>query len=117
MKHSTGNPTKAEAARFRKLKALGCVACDIDKTEQDQCEPDIHHMLSGNRRIGHHATVPLCYWHHKGEPYDGMPEAYLLATVGPSWHRHRRKFRAQYGGDLALIARVDEMIADKKTDR
>ena len=110
MRHSTGNPTKAEAARFAQLKARGCIACEIDGTTQDECEPDIHHMLSGNKRIGHEATVPLCYWHHKGEPYDGMPEAYLLATAGPSWHRHRRKFRERYGGDAALVERVNESL-------
>lgn len=112
MNHSTGTPTKAQAARFRKLKELGCVACRLDGTDRDSVEPDIHHMLSGNKRIGHMATVPLCKFHHVGEAYDGVPESWFLENVGPSWHRHRRAFRARYGSDAELIAITNELIGE-----
>ena len=112
MKHSTGNPTKAEAARFAKLKALGCVACRLERIGNDGAEPQIHHFLSGGKRIGHMATIPLCYFHHNGLPYDGMPTAWLLANVGPSFHKHTRDFRAKYGSDAELLAMTNQLIGD-----
>ena len=113
MKTSTGNPTKAEQARFGKLKALGCVACRLNGDGWDLDEmvpPDIHHLLSGNKRIGHHATIPLCAWHHAGVGYDGVPCAWFLANIGPSIHKHTRAFRARYGADGELLAMVNELI-------
>jgi hypothetical protein len=110
MNHSTKAPTKSEAARFAKLKALGCVACKLDGLTDDQAEPQIHHFLAGTKRIGHMATVPLCYWHHNGLPYDGIPTAWLLANVGPSFHKHTRQFRQRYGSDAELLATVNAMI-------
>ncbi len=112
MNHSTGKPTKAEEARFRKLKDMGCIACRLDALTADGTEPQIHHFLSGGRRIGHMATVPLCYWHHNGLPYDGIPSAWLLANVGPSFHKHTREFRARYGTDAELLATVNAMISE-----
>jgi len=111
MKHSTTTPTKAEAARFAKLKALGCVACILNG-DPDENEPEIHHYLSGNKRIGHHATVPLCYWHHNGLPYDEVPTAWFLSELGPSFHKHTRAFRLRYGSDAELIETVNGMIAN-----
>lgn len=116
LRHSTGTPTLDQARRFRKLKAFGCVACYLDGYEkiEGDSEPDVHHFLSGNKRIGHEATAPLCFWHHKGETYDGVPEAWFLANVGPSWHKHRRAFRQRYGSDSEVIALVNELIGDTK---
>lgn len=111
MRHSTGTPTKAEAARFAKLKALGCIACRLNGDNSDEMvPPDIHHYLSGNKRIGHAATVPLCSWHHAGVAYDGVPSAWFLANLGPSFHKHTRQFRARYGSDAELLATVNAMI-------
>ena len=113
MKHSTTTPTKAEAARFAKLKALGCVACILENKKADEpVEPEIHHYLSGGKRIGHDASVPLCYWHHHGLPFDEVPTAWLLAELGPSFHKHTRAFRLRYGTDKELIETVNGMIAN-----
>lgn len=112
MNHSTGTPTKDEEARFAKMKVLGCVACLLDSLEFEGVEPQIHHYLSGNKRIGHMATVPLCYWHHNGIPYDEMPGSWLLANVGPSWHKHRRAFRLRYGSDDELLQMTNHLIGD-----
>ena len=131
MNHSTGKPTKAEAARFAKLKALACVACALNKRdqlfgfdpvngpltfgdddEQDGTEPQIHHFLSGNKRRGHDATAPLCYWHHQGKPYDGTPSRWFLRWLGPSFHAHTAAFRSAYGADDALIETTNQLIGD-----
>jgi hypothetical protein len=110
MKHSTTTPTIAEARRFRKLREFGCVACYLDGNTRDSVEPEIHHFLSGNKRIGHSATVPLCTWHHVGIAYDGVPPAWFLENVGPSFHKHTRAFRQRYGSDAELLATVNELI-------
>lgn len=114
MNHSTRAPTKADLLRFAKLRDLGCIACRLDGLTADGAEPEIHHYLSGNKRIGHQATVPLCHWHHQGVAYDGIPSAWLLANVGPSFHKHTRAFRLRYGTDAELLATVDGMIEPQK---
>ena len=83
------------------MREFGCVACALDGKGEDEryagiCE--IHHMLSGNKKIGEWATVPLCEPHHTGPRL--------------SWHRTRRKFRDTYGADRALIDKTNELIGD-----
>ena len=59
MRHSTKTPTKAEQARFDRMKEMGlCIAC-YQRGERRWQYVEIHHLLSGNRRIGHMATVGL----------------------------------------------------------
>lgn len=106
--------TKSEQARFDNMKDLGCIACILDGKhkpfENPNFEPEIHHMLSGNKRIGHEATVPLCTFHHQGVAHFGMTCARLLDEVGPSWHKHRREFRKRYGSDAELIETVNKYL-------
>jgi len=108
MKHSTTAPTKSEQARFDKLHDLGCIACRLNGFTHPTVA-EIHHFLRGNKRIGHAATVPLCGWHHRAA-FDGTNEATMLALMGPSFHRHTREFRARYGDDAVLLARVNALI-------
>jgi len=94
-----GKPgTKDEQARKDALREFGCVACDADGKDESEryagiCE--IHHMLSGNTKIGEWATVPLCWEHHNGRR---------------GWHRDRRNFRAKYGSDMELIETANRLI-------
>jgi hypothetical protein len=86
-------PTKAEARRMELLKTqVGCVACRLDGRGYEP--PDIHHLLSGGKRIGHQATVPLCPWHHRG---------YGSTESGPSLARAPGEFHATYGSDQRLL--------------
>lgn len=112
--------TKSEQARFDNMKDLGCIACILDGQIEafsinPRLQPDIHHMLSGGHRISHEATVPLCYWHHKGEvePYSGLTLKVMLPYYGPSWHKHRRAFRERYGSDAELIEIVNKYLGEK----
>lgn len=111
MKHSTTTPTKSQAARFARLHELGCIACRLDGAGY-VVQAEIHHFLSGNKRIGHDATVPLCQWHHRAIPWPYCTEAECLATHGPSFHRHTRQFRARYGTDAELLETVNGIIAN-----
>lgn len=113
MRHSTSAPTAAQLTRFRKLRELGCIACRLDGNPSEDA-PEIHHLLAGTKRIGHDATIPLCYWHHQGLPFDDVPTAWLLANVGPSYHKHRRAFRQRYGSDREILETVNGMIGATK---
>lgn len=99
------------------IREFGCIACHIDTEssvwrrspyEGRQIELEIHHMLRGNKRIGHGATVCLCKAHHKrstaGISYD------ICRLIGPSWHEQRREFRDRYGEDDDLVYIQSELI-------
>ena len=98
-----GKPgTLAEQARKDALREFGCVACYLaGKPEGERFESmgELHHMLSGNKKIGEAATVVLCYGHHRG-PY--------------GWHHNRRAFRMAYGSDMELIETANKLIGWKQ---
>lgn len=98
-----GKPgTKDQQRRKDAMRELGCVACILDKREPGFCYEgicEIHHMLSGNKKLGEGYTVPLCEPHHTGPVL--------------SWHRTRRQFRARYGGDLSLIVKTDVLLEER----
>lgn len=90
--------TKAEEKRKDAMRELGCICCLLDgKPEGQRFEGcvEIHHMLRSNKKIGEHATVPLCAEHHTGRW---------------SWHQARRWFRVTYGSDQELIDTVDNLL-------
>ncbi len=92
--------TKAEEARKDACRELGCIACILDGVPEGQRyegRVEIHHMVSGNKKIGEWATVPLCEPHHTG------PDL--------SYHKTRRAFREHYGNDLALVETTNLAIA------
>lgn len=91
-----------------RLTDFGCVACYLNGFEHKTLA-EIHHYLSGGKRISHDATVPLCTWHHQGTSAEAKPST-LLRLLGPSWHKHRRAFRARYGSDAELLETVNRMI-------
>jgi hypothetical protein len=65
VQHSTGAMTKAEKDRITRILGLGCVACahlGIPNGRHIQ----VHHLIQGNRRLGHTFTIPLCEQHHTG---------------------------------------------------
>jgi hypothetical protein len=93
---------RTDLERFRKLQALGCIACRNRLGQY--AEPDIHHLLSGGRRRGHQYTIPLCPPHHRGVGH--IPELH-----GPSLALAPRRFRQEFGSDEELLAQVNELIS------
>lgn len=100
--HSTGKPTKAEAARMDAIKAGPCVACH--QRGVDSWCPEVHHLLSGGRRIGHMATIGLCSWSHRGVVFEFHSHAEMRETYGPSLAEGSKPFRAAFGTDAELLA-------------
>lgn len=112
MRHSTGKPTKAEQARFDAMKEQGiCIACLLRGTQPQYAQHiEIHHLLSGNRRIGHMATVSLCGWHHRKVLDFGCTEKEMREALGPSLADGSKPFRAEFGTNNELLAIQDDLL-------
>jgi hypothetical protein len=117
--HSTKPPTVAELARFAAMRQIGCLAClknrEIGRASATlvQRRLEIHHLLSGGRRIGHEATICLCHFHHQGKflPYVDYSYTAQAAAFGPSLEREPRHFHELYGTDDELLARQNALLA------
>ena len=102
----TAHRTKADQARFDALKDMGCIAARLRGL--GYVGPDIHHILSGGKRMGHQYTLPLSPWHNRGdipEQCAGAKEA--EAILGPSMYRSKRRFEAEFGTELELLEVVN----------
>lgn len=90
MKHSTGKPTVREQARIDRIMALPCVVCALSG-DFSQRVRECHHIVRGNKRLGHWYTLQLCPGHHRGIWTD------QIVRVAISDGRHA--FRAAHGYD------------------
>lgn len=109
------NRTKAEQARFDAIKAGPCIACiqrGIDLSGMGLVE--VHHLLSGGRRIGHMATVGLCTWSHRGVPFDFHSHDEMREHYGPSLAEGSKPFHAEFGSDAELLAIQNELLEEAK---
>jgi hypothetical protein len=97
--------------RFMRLQDLGCLPCD---TEGFPGVPvDAHHLVDkGTRELsgGDAATLPLCPWHHRGVPNEGMTVDEMLYRIGPSLRHHKKLFVKIYGTERELLAETDKRI-------
>lgn len=63
--HKNAKPwTKAETVRCERMKPLGCIHCWLNFSTKVPCA-EVHHIKSGNKRMGHWFTLPLCLACHK----------------------------------------------------
>lgn len=88
--------------RFRKLHEMGCIICGNP--------PDIHHRVSGSRRMGDRFTIPLCPWHHRGVPVGSLTRHDCLRIFGPSMAISRRSFEARWGTEEALWRQTEDRL-------
>jgi hypothetical protein len=117
MNHSTGKRTKAQQLRFDRIKAIGCIACRLRGLDKRVlCE--VHHLLSGGRRLGHDFTVGLCPWHHRRVPFgDWLDHANCLRLLGPSLAGGSKPFHAEFGSDGDLLKYQNELLSNFKEAR
>jgi hypothetical protein len=108
-RRSTGNPTKAERARMDAIKEGPCLCCRM-RGLPSFC-PEIHHLLSGNKRRGHRFTIGTCAWHHRGVVPAGLTRARMQETHGPSLAHGSKPFHAAFGSDDELLALQDRLLA------
>ena len=90
---------KAEAAWQAKLRNFGCIVCKLDLKVDSPAE--IHHMLSGGRRLSEMFVLPLCQQHHRSGRNDEVV----------SRDQSQRRFEARYGTELYLLEEVKKLCA------
>lgn len=91
------------------MQELGCVASILDGVIGVPGE--IHHILSGGRRISHDHTVCLSPFHHRGIIPEGRKPDEYQAVHGPSLALKPRAFRVRYGDEEELLA-IQEALLD-----
>jgi hypothetical protein len=106
LKHSTKKPTASEVERFEKLQALGCIACRYLGVTGRKGE--VHHLKSGNKRIGHQATILLCKWHHQG--HTALGKKIAEEEYGPSLAYGSKPFHERFGSDEFLLDKTNELL-------
>ena len=113
MSHSTGTPTKAQAARLAAVSAMSCVCCQMESMQQPWPTEVDHLVDKGYRKHsgGHDATIPLCAWHHRGICRDGMTAETMRAHYGPSFELQQRTASNWYGTKRELLEFVNALLA------
>src|ERR1700743_2483675 len=101
MKSSTGKPTQPEAERMARLKEIGCICCQLQFGHQPCHNFEVHHIVSGNRRLGHWYTLPLCRRHHQGR---------LLTGPWTSIAQGSKAFAKVHGPELDLWLKVQHIL-------
>lgn len=99
--------------RYAALRELGCIACW--DTVRRHIVPEVHHLVDkGYRRHsgGNQATIPLCAWHHRGEPEMDVSMGYMRAMRGPSMLHEAKEFARTYGSQRELLARVNSQLRE-----
>lgn len=118
---------REKGVRFEGLRAIGCLCCRMADSlgfKPTGLPVELHHQnqggKAGQKRVGDHATVPLCWWHHRSSftavaPPSGWDALVWLdkqaEAYGPGLAAHSRRFRQTYGNDAALLAMADELLA------
>lgn len=91
--------TKAEQAFQDSVRELGCIVCHVHLHTRSDC--DVHHLLSGGRRIGEMNVIGLCEKHHRS----GANNAGWVSR-----HPWRVEFVARYGTEESLLAKTNELL-------
>jgi len=55
-------------------------------------------------------TVPLCRWHHRGEPDTGIHTSVMRGLYGPSLAFHGKAFHEAYGSDADLLNYTNQLL-------
>lgn len=95
--------TPEELARNDLIRSLGCMCCAL-KGDVSKKPVEIHHIKSGNKRMGHLYTIPLCSAHHRGKRGFKM-------TIEPAVHDGMKAFKAAWGyTDLELWQKLQQLL-------
>lgn len=96
--------TEADRLRYLAFQDIGCIACVIE--ERRQVPAQVHHITQADNQ----QTLPLCPWHHQGQPPDGMNGPIAMHVYGPSLAISKRQFQDRYGTEAELLKAVNAMV-------
>lgn len=91
---------KAEAQFQDAVRQLGCIVCRLFHNVFSPCE--IHHMLSGGRRMGQLFVLGLCFLHHRS----GRDDDEVVSR-----DHNQSRFEKRYGTEKTLLEKTQQMIA------
>lgn len=94
--------TVEQLRRWDLIKQTGCLCCRMRGLAG---AVEIHHLKSGNVRMGHDFTIGLCAWHHRG-----VGSRANEVVLGPSLAHGSKPFHAEFGSDQELLARQNHII-------
>jgi len=104
---------KADKRRFLAITEIGCLACRLqfpDRNHDFSYTTDVHHLLSGGKRIGNHATIGLCPYHHRNV-YD-LPKEFMIENLGPSLADGIKVFEQIFPTQKELLEMQNELIEE-----
>ena len=90
------------------LQSVGCLACR--KRGFTGMPSDMHHPLTGGRRIDDDVFYPLCEYHHRNVQKGAYTLEMMRLTYGPSLACEPRKFREEFGTDTELLVERDRLL-------
>lgn len=108
MKSSLPKPTMAEANRIPLVMDLGCLPC-ASVGYFGATKKDCHHLLSGNRRMGHWYTLCLCKGHHVGQ-WTADQHILMLDEQRVAISDGRKAFRRVYGTEIDLWLKTQHLL-------
>lgn len=92
-------PTKAEQERMDRIKEMGCIVCWLTwYIKSVTCE--IHHIVRGNKRLGHWFSIPICTPHHR------IPGEGLWTSIANG----RKAFERVHGSEMDLWLKVQHIL-------
>ncbi len=81
---------------------IACCVCVRTGRGETPCQ--VHHMLSGGRRMGHLFTIGLCYLHHES----GRNDEEVVSR-----DHNQRRFEARYGSERMLWQWTKQQIVER----
>jgi hypothetical protein len=103
----------ADRERLARIHAMRCMACEIDGYGTQAGRTEAHHIVAQSYRKhqgGHLGTLPLCAWHHRGEPFTDWSKSRMELVYGPSLADSKRQFIARYGMERDLLAKINQRL-------
>jgi hypothetical protein len=99
--------------RLDAIHRMVCICCMSNANLAIMFPTEAHHIVDkGYRRLsgGHQATLPLCPWHHRGVPLEGLGRKATFEIMGPSLALHKKQFKLKYGTERELLEKVDAIL-------
>lgn len=93
--------TAYESRRINRMKAeIGCILCLL-RTGVPNYHVEVHHIVRGNKRLGHWYTLPLCRSHHRIRGNGG-----IFTSIADG----SKAFNKIHGTQLDLWVKVQHML-------
>lgn len=99
--------TKHELERLDAMRRLGCVFCAVLGIANTAT--DVHHIVEGNRRLGHWYTLCICPGHHRGA---WTPEQKQILTPDRliGIYSGSKEFEPIYGTEREMWTKVQRRL-------